>query len=210
MSEEKKYEKETVKEAIQEGDEPFLVNYTKQPEENIRSLKAEKQLIESEKKRLDHEVRSIKSELDRMRQPPLVTAIVDKILEDGKIQVRSSTGPRFVVKYSAKLSPTKLKPGTQVALNQRTFSVVDIISEPEEVEYSAAHAWLGLPQEVKIIEVQDWDKITPNLKNYFAIRLKNLEQLKEIATIYRIPVIFNKNEKYVAIYYDTPLFWVEL
>ena len=197
----------SVKKWYKEGDDSYLISYTKHLERKIRSLEAEKQLIESEKIRLDREVRSIKSEFDRMRQPPLVTAIVDKILEEGKIQVKSSTGPRFIVKYSKDFTPKELTPGTRVALNQRTFSIVSVISGPEEVEYSAARDWLGVPHEIKILEVQTWKEITPNLKKYFVLRLKSLEQLKEVARVYRIPVIFKKDVEYLAIYYDTPLFW---
>ncbi|MFX1295389.1 MAG: proteasome-activating nucleotidase [Promethearchaeota archaeon] len=110
-----------------ENDDSYLISYTKHLERKIRALEAEKQLIESEKIRLDREVRSIKTELDRMRQPPLVTADVIDTLEDGRIIVKSTTGPQFVVKYSKSISKTELPPGTRVALNQRTFSIVEVL-----------------------------------------------------------------------------------
>ncbi|MHA1651478.1 MAG: proteasome-activating nucleotidase [Candidatus Helarchaeota archaeon] len=108
-------------------DDSYLISYTKHLERKIRALEAEKQIIESEKIRLDREVRSIKSELDRMRQPPLVTADVVDVLEDGRIIVKSTTGPQFVVKYSKSISTEDLTPGTRVALNQRTFSIVEVL-----------------------------------------------------------------------------------
>ncbi|MHA1266783.1 MAG: proteasome-activating nucleotidase [Candidatus Helarchaeota archaeon] len=117
----------SVKKWYKEGDDSYLISYTKHLERKIRSLEAEKQLIESEKIRLDREVRSIRSELDRMRQPPLVTADVMDVLEDGRIIVKSTTGPQFVVKYSPKILKERLMPGTRVALNQRTFSIVEIL-----------------------------------------------------------------------------------
>ncbi|TFG04964.1 MAG: AAA family ATPase [Promethearchaeota archaeon] len=120
-------ETKTVKKWYKEGDDSYLISYTKHLERKIRSLEAEKQLIESEKIRLDREVRSIKSELDRMRQPPLVTADVVDLLDDGRIVVKSSTGPQFVVKYSSKILQEKLTPGARVALNQRTFSIVEVL-----------------------------------------------------------------------------------
>ena len=164
-------------------------------------------MIESEKIRLDRELRSIKTELDRMRHPPLVTARVEKILENDQIVVKSTTGPRFVVKYSDKIPAEKLTPGTFVAMNQRTFSVVQIIPEPEKSPYSSEGALFGIPYEVKIIEIQEWNEITPNLEKHFYIKVKSMEDLIEIARFYRIPVIFKKAEEYLAIYYDTPLFW---
>ncbi len=117
----------TAKKYPKEEDDSYLISYTKHLERKIRALEAEKQLIESEKIRLDREVRSIKTELDRMRQPPLVTADVVDILEDGRIIVKSTTGPQFVVKYSKSISRDELTAGTRVALNQRTFSIVEVL-----------------------------------------------------------------------------------
>ncbi len=111
----------------EEEDDNYLISYTKHLERKIRTLEAEKQLLESEKIRLDREVRSIKTELDRMRMPPLVTADVVDVLDDGRIIVKSTTGPQFVVKYSSKIPKEKMPPGTRVALNQRTFSVVEVL-----------------------------------------------------------------------------------
>ncbi|HUX99646.1 MAG TPA: proteasome-activating nucleotidase [Candidatus Deferrimicrobium sp.] len=108
-------------------EDSYLISYTKHLEKKIRNLEAEKQLIETEKIRLDRELRSIKTELDRMRQPPLVTADVVDLLDDGRIIVKSTTGPQFVVKYSSKIPKEKLPSGTRVALNQRTFSIVEVL-----------------------------------------------------------------------------------
>lgn len=116
-----------IKRIKEEDDDSYLISYTKHLERKIRALEAEKQLLESEKIRLDREVRSIKIELDRMRQPPLVTADVVDLLDDGRIVVKSTTGPQFVVKYSSKIPKDKMPPGTRVALNQRTFSIVEVL-----------------------------------------------------------------------------------
>lgn len=117
----------TAKKYPKNEEDSYLISYTKHLERKIRALEAEKQLIESEKIRLDREVRSIKSELDRMRQPPLVTADVVDLLEDGRIVVKSTTGPQFVVKYSKSIAKDEITPGSRVALNQRTFSIVEVL-----------------------------------------------------------------------------------
>ena len=188
-------------------DDSYLISYTKHLERKVRALTAEKQLIESEKIRLDREVRSIKTELDRMRQPPLVTARVEKVLEDGRIIVKSTTGPRFIVKYSKQIEDEEFSPGTYVALNQRTFSIVEIIPESEETQYTADRAWSGLPYEIKIIEVRDWKEISNNLQDKFFIQFKNLEDLKLVAKSYRLPVLFKKSDEYIALYCDNHIFW---
>jgi hypothetical protein len=184
-----------------------LASYTKQLERKIRILLAEMQLLEYEKTRLDRELRSIKTELDRMRQPPLVTADIVNLLEDGRVIVKSTTGPEFIVKYSSKIPKEKLLPGMRVALNQRTFSIVEIMADEEKSKFSAYRALQGLLYEPEIIEVHSWKEIGTDKETSFPIRVKSLEDLKRIARIYRVPVIFKKDEEYLAIYYDSPLFW---
>ena len=188
-------------------DKDYLISYSKHLERKIRTLKAEMMLVESEKTRLDREVRSIKTELDRMRQPPLVTARIVHHLKDGRIIVKSTTGPEFVVKHTKSIPKEDLMPGTLVYLNQRTFSIVEVCSEVEKIPYSAARAWIGRYYDIEIVEVEEWEEIKPELKGFFSIRLKSLEELKRVAIMYRIPVLFKKNKEYLAIYYDTPLFW---
>lgn len=63
----------------------------------IRKLEKDKLLIENEKMRLDREVRSLRSEIERLRTPPLVIGTVTEILDDERVAVKSSTGPYFVV-----------------------------------------------------------------------------------------------------------------
>ncbi|HUY01345.1 MAG TPA: hypothetical protein VMV49_17420 [Candidatus Deferrimicrobium sp.] len=187
-------------------EDSYLISYTKHLETKIRNLKAEKQLIEVEKIRLDRELRSIKVELERMRQPPLVTADVVKLLENGRVIVKSTTGPEFIVKYSNKIPKEKLLPGTRVALNQRTFSIVEKIADREDSAFSAYKAFFGLPYDPEIIEVHSWKEIALDMESSFFIRVNSLEDLKLVARIYRVPVIFKKGEEYLAIYYDSPLF----
>ena len=70
----------------------------------------------------------MRNEIDRLREPPLVSATVIDILEDsGKVIVKSSTGPSFVVNPSRKVKNESLSPGLRVALNQRTFAIMEIL-----------------------------------------------------------------------------------
>lgn len=91
----------------------------------MRALETEKQLLDAERLRLERELHSLRNELDRLRQPPLISASVIELLEDGRVVTKSSTGPQFVVNASNKISKEDLKPGSRVALNQRTFAIVE-------------------------------------------------------------------------------------
>lgn len=97
----------------------------------VRKLEKDKVLLENENLRLDREVKSLKSEINRFRTPPLVLATITEILEENKVVVKSSTGPSFLLKYADKDSE-KIEIGARVALNQQTFSIVEVITSEKD------------------------------------------------------------------------------
>jgi len=109
-------------------DEEYIITYTRHLEKRLRNLETEKQLLDAERLRLEQELNSLRNEIDRLREPPLISATVIDILEDkGKVIVKSSTGPSFVVNPSRKVKNENLTPGMRVALNQRTFAIMEIL-----------------------------------------------------------------------------------
>ena len=98
----------------------------------VRKLEKDKVLVENEKMRLDREVKSLRGEIERFRSPPLVVATITEVLEDGKLVVKSSTGPHFVINYSRLLDKKSLEPGSRVALNQQTFSIVNVLPSEKD------------------------------------------------------------------------------
>lgn len=95
--------------------------------ELYRRLEDEKRFIESERIRYEREVRRLRSEIERLRSPPLLVGVISDVLEDGRIVVKSSTGPKFVVYASQYVDGNDLKPGTRVALNQQTLAIVSVL-----------------------------------------------------------------------------------
>ncbi len=112
-------------------EDSYLSSYTKHLERRVRSLETEKQLVDAERIRLERELHSLRTEIEKARQPPLIAAQVIDILEDGRAIVKSSTGPNFVV-YISKSIPKSLFPGAKVALNQRTFAIVEILPQTKD------------------------------------------------------------------------------
>lgn len=109
-------------------DEEYLITYTRHLEKRLRNLETEKQLLDAERLRLEQELHSLRNEIDRLREPPLVSAtVIDMLDETGKVIVKSSTGPSFVVNASRKVKNENLAPGMRVALNQRTFAIMEIL-----------------------------------------------------------------------------------
>ena len=114
------------KEETKDGE--YLITYTRHLEKRLRNLETEKQLLDAERLRLEQELHSLRNEIDRLREPPLVSAtIIDFLDEKGRAIVKSSTGPSFVVNMSRKVKNEKLTPGTRVALNQRTFAIMEVL-----------------------------------------------------------------------------------
>jgi proteasome regulatory subunit len=95
--------------------------------ELYRRLEDEKRFIESERIRYEREVRRLRSEVERLRSPPLLVGVVSDVLEDGRVVVKSSTGPKFVVNTSQYINEEELKPGARVALNQQTLAIVNVL-----------------------------------------------------------------------------------
>ncbi|MFX1480768.1 MAG: hypothetical protein ACFFCI_21995 [Promethearchaeota archaeon] len=120
------------KEGAKDGE--YLITYTRHLEKRLRNLETEKQLLDAERLRLQQELYRLRNEIDRLREPPLVVAAIVNInKEEGKATVVGSNGPLFVVSISRKvLLHEKLEPGMLVAVNQRTFAVVDILSITKE------------------------------------------------------------------------------
>lgn len=113
-------------------DTSYLLSYTRHLERQTRRLETEKQIVEGERLRLQRELNNLRSELDRLRAPPLFAGTFMEIVGEDKAIVKSSTGPKLVVNISSKIDRKELQPNSLVALNQRSFSIVDILPTSQD------------------------------------------------------------------------------
>lgn len=95
--------------------------------EEARRVDGEKRFIEGELIRMQKELRRMKAELERLKTPPLIIGQIKDILADGRVVVKSSTGPDFVVSTSDYVSPELLEAGARVALNKQTLAVMGVL-----------------------------------------------------------------------------------
>jgi len=136
MNDKKTTKERRKKRENQDGE--YLITYTRHLEKRLRNLETEKQLLDAERLRLKQELCSLRNEIDRLREAPLVAAVIVSISEDKrKLTVVASNGPIYVVNLSRKLMSEELEPGMFVALNQRTLAVMDILSITDEEIMSA-------------------------------------------------------------------------
>jgi len=95
--------------------------------EEARRSEGEKRFVEGELIRLQKELKRLKAELERLKTPPLIIGQIKDILADGRVVVKSSTGPDFVVSTSDYVSPELLIAGARVALNKQTLAVMGVL-----------------------------------------------------------------------------------
>lgn len=115
----------TVEDDYTKLDQDTLVEYVKYLEKKVREL--EQQVI-----RLRQEAAYYKQELEKMMAPPLIEATVLDVLPDGRVIVRSSTGPNLVVTVNDDIDKSKLKPGASVAINQRGSTIIEVLPDRED------------------------------------------------------------------------------
>ena len=108
-------------------------DYIQLLEKRLRNLETEKQLFDAERLRLEEKLNNYKNEVDRLRESPLVAAVIVSVNEEkGRATIISSTGPMFVVNISREVRNQKLENGMFVGLNQRTFAIMEILSITKE------------------------------------------------------------------------------
>lgn len=95
--------------------------------EQKRRLENQARIAEVDKQRLLRELRQLRGEMEKLRSPPLLVGYVRDVLHDGRIVLKSSTGPHFVVSCAEDLDRALLIPGTRVSLNQQTLAVVGVL-----------------------------------------------------------------------------------
>ena len=94
-------------------------------------VEGEKRLIENQKLKFEREARKLRSELERLRVRPMIVGTIVDVLDENRVIVKSSTGPRFVVSLSQFIEE-EIKVGAQVGLNQQSFAVMCVLPSPRD------------------------------------------------------------------------------
>ncbi|MCJ7517234.1 MAG: proteasome-activating nucleotidase [Methanomassiliicoccales archaeon] len=95
--------------------------------EETRRVEGEKRYIESELFRLQKELKRMRTEMERLKSPPLIIGQIKDLLSDGRVIVKSSTGPDFIVGTSEYVPSQDLVVGARVALNKQTLAVMGVL-----------------------------------------------------------------------------------
>src|SRR3990172_6020277 len=95
--------------------------------ESSKRVEGEKRFVETELLRLQKEIKRLKTELDRLKAPPLIIGSIRDILADGRVVVKSSTGPDFIVNTAEYIAKENVVVGARVALNKQTLAVMGVL-----------------------------------------------------------------------------------
>ena len=102
-----------------------LLNYIRILERRIKEL-------EAERSELRRKLRNYEAQIERLMSPPLIEAVVLSVLPDGRVVVKSSTGPNLVVTVAEGVDRSRIVPGAYVALNQRASTIVEVLPDRED------------------------------------------------------------------------------
>ncbi len=114
-------------------------------EKDFQALQDEAQRLLSERVHLENDLANIKKRASRLdeevrilKSPPLIVGHLQDILDDERAIVRSSNGTVFQVSINQRLDADKLRPGTRIALNQDTLSIIEILHDAWDPMVSGA------------------------------------------------------------------------
>ncbi|MFP3161803.1 MAG: proteasome-activating nucleotidase [Acidilobus sp.] len=107
--------------------EPGKAARDKPEEDDLAVLRERIRYLTQLNATLERDLEFYKQELNKLLEPPYIEAMVLELLPDGRAVVKSSTGPNLVVRISANIDVSKLRPGVSVALNNKGSTIVEVL-----------------------------------------------------------------------------------
>ena len=162
-------------------DEEFLSNYIKHLKKRIQSMETEIDLLKKERLRLTRALKNLKNEIEHFKELPLITATLIEILDEHNQRgiVKSSTGPEFVVNVSKAIAKTKIEPGMNVAINQSTCALMEILPTSKDPLVRAMELHDYIP-DISYEDIGGLDDQIKELKEVIELPIKKPELFKKI------------------------------
>jgi proteasome regulatory subunit len=113
-----------------EADEPFDIDIDYR--HHIEYLQHRIRKLEDEKKKLLVQLQYYKAQVEKLIAPPLIEATIIDVLGNGKVLVKSSTGPNLLVDVLETVPSDSLRPGQHVLLNVKGSTIVEVLPEYED------------------------------------------------------------------------------
>ena len=98
--------------------------------EEIMKKEHHERYMESELRRLQNEIARMKKELERLKEPPLIIGTIREELPDGRVIIKSSTGPDFIVEVAEYVDREMIRVDARAALNKQSLAIMSILPPP--------------------------------------------------------------------------------
>jgi len=147
-------------------------------EDYVRYLEETIKKLEEEKRKLELKLKYYREEIEKFMSPPLIEAVVEYVLPDNRVVVRSVNGPNLVVYIADGVDKSKIRPGVKVALNQRGSVIVEVL--PDYVDpYVQLMEVIERP-DVRYSDIGGLDEQIRELREVVELPLKNPELFREL------------------------------
>lgn len=106
-----------------------ITSYIQYLENKIKNIEIEIRLFKDEISKLEYDVNHLKSENEHYSEPPLLVGHIIDILdtENNRAIVDCANNASYIVRISIKLQNEKIIPGVRVALNQRNYTIMELL-----------------------------------------------------------------------------------
>jgi len=105
--------------------------------QRLQYLEDKKRELEYANLQFERELLKLRSEIERLRTAPLMVGTLVDVVDDKRAIVRTTAGPSFLVSYSQLLDIKTLLPGVRVALNQQSFTILEVLLSEKDPAVSA-------------------------------------------------------------------------
>ncbi|HJJ35970.1 MAG TPA: proteasome-activating nucleotidase [Methanocorpusculum sp.] len=95
--------------------------------ESVRQARLHLAAAESERDQYRREAQKYKTELKQVRASPMVVGTIEQLLDEGRVLIRSTTGPSFVSQVLDSIDRDELSVGAQCALHPQSFTLLEIL-----------------------------------------------------------------------------------
>ncbi|MES2155514.1 MAG: proteasome-activating nucleotidase [bacterium] len=143
-----------------------------------RKAATELKHLREEVRNMTKEVQRLTIELEKVKHPPLIVGSILDILVDGRVVIKSSTGPNFVVPVADFVARDKLTPGTRVTLSQTNLTVVGILPSSKDPLVSGTEV-VHKP-DVTYAQVGGLERVIQELKEAVEYPLTRPEMFKKL------------------------------
>jgi len=150
----------------------------KNDEDYTRYLELKLKQLEEERKRLLRKVEYYRNEVEKLLAPPLIEAYVEDLIPDGRVVVKSSSGPNLIVTVVNGVEISRLRPGCRVALNQRGSAIVDVL--PERIDPLVQLMEIIEKPNVYYSDIGGLDEQVRELREVVELPLRNPELFAEL------------------------------